>query len=140
ARARELERLADEDEVRLLVLGHKDGRALEVAGLSGLALPCPARAGRSDGRGRERKSDLEARALSGRRVDGDRARHQLGELAGDREAEAGAAVEAVVALVHLVEALEDPALLVLRDPYARVLHEEADAVGVGAGGGREDVE
>ena len=63
------------------------------------------------------------------RVDAQVATEQAGDLARDREAEAGAAVLAARRAVRLLERLEDQALLVLRDADAGIRDRERDDVG-----------
>ncbi len=68
----------------------------------------------------ERQVDGERAAFAGRARDGDLAAEEADELAADRQAEAGAAVDAGRRAVALGERFEDPLLLLLVDADAGV--------------------
>ena len=67
-----------------------------------------------------REPNREAGALGGKVLDGDGAAHRLGQLADDREAEAGAVPGAAPGALAQVEALEGVAELGRRDAGALV--------------------
>src|SRR5690606_40739516 len=73
-----------------------------------------------------REVERERAALARRALEVDLAAEEAGDLAGDREAEAGAAVVPRHRAVGLLEGLEDHLLLVLGDPDAGVPHREPD--------------
>ena len=72
----------------------------------------------------QRQVKREGAALSRRAGQADLAAQQLGQLAADRQAQAGAAVLAAGRAVGLLERLEDDLLLVARDADAGVRHRE----------------
>ena len=74
----------------------------------------------------ERQVEREGAALAGRAAQLDLAAEQVGELAADGEAQAGAAVLAAGAGVRLLERLEDDLLLLGRDADAGVGDLEGD--------------
>ena len=82
-----------------------------------------ARSGAVDPSGKE---DGEGAALPERATDRDLAAEQTDELAADREAEPGAAVEPRGGAVALGERLEDPLLLLVVDADARVADRDRD--------------
>src|SRR5262249_46914780 len=78
-----------------------------------------------------RQVELERAPRAGRADDRDLAAQQAGDLAADREPEAGATVAAARAAVRLLKRLEDDLLLLGVDADARVAHrEDGDAAGV----------
>src|SRR5205085_7739477 len=74
----------------------------------------------------DRQLKHERRAHAGLRADREAAAHQLDELARDEQAEAAAADATAHAGVEATELLEDPRLLVVRDPEPLVADGEAD--------------
>ena len=70
------------------------------------------------------RKSVNVEPFAGRRLDADLAAEQPRDLAGDREAEPGAAVAARRRPVRLLERLEDQLQLVVRDPDAGVRHLE----------------
>jgi hypothetical protein len=73
----------------------------------------------------------ERRAHAGRARHRERAPQQLGELARQRQTEAGAVNLALHVALELAELLEDPLLVLGSDPDARVGHREDDGIAVG---------
>src|SRR2546428_10623001 len=68
------------------------------------------------------KGNAEGRSRPGAALDLDRPAHRLGEMLGDREAQAGAALPAVPGAADAVEALQDPAEVLRRYPDRVVPH------------------
>src|SRR4029079_3027146 len=73
----------------------------------------------------ERKLDPEARALAFAALESNRAAEKLGQRLGDRRAETCAAKAAAVAVIGLLERLEDARLRGFRDADAGIAHREA---------------
>src|SRR5262245_4492337 len=71
-----------------------------------------------------RHGELEARACPGLALQLDAAPQQGGQLARQREAQAGAGDPLLQRVIHLLELLEDPLLVLRRDADAGVAHRQ----------------
>src|SRR3954467_3551653 len=118
---------ADARAYRAPASGSRSRRPMRTRAAASWATRRRSRAARAS-RCRYRQLEAEARALALIRLDPDRPVHPPYELAGDVEAEPGAAPAAGQVRVDAVELVEDPALLARRDAETGVGNAEVDRV------------